>query len=149
MKKLVFLALLILTCVAVFYLISCSGPKSKKGDEQVSYNFQIRPILSDKCFNCHGPDANKRQAGLRLDIESEAYKALKEHPRAHALVPGDPDASELFLRISSTDTAIRMPPPSSNIPPMTEEEIAVIKKWIKQGAKYEPHWAFVTPVKKP
>src|SRR6187401_3069981 len=115
MKKLVFLSLLVLTCVAVFYLISCTNSKSKKGEEQVSYNFQIRPILSDKCFNCHGPDANKRQAGLRLDIEKEAYKSLKEHPRAHALVPGNPELSELFVRVSATDTAIQMPPPSSNL----------------------------------
>ena len=102
MKKLVFLSFLILTCVAVFYLISCTNSKSRKGDEQVSYNFQVRPILSDKCFNCHGPDANKRQAGLRLDIAEEAYKALQEHPRAHAIVPGKPEESELFLRVSST-----------------------------------------------
>src|SRR5688572_33080753 len=115
MKKLVFLALLILTCVAVFYLISCSGPKSKKSNEQISYNFQVRPILSDKCFNCHGPDANKRQAGLRLDIAEEAYKALKEHPRAHAIVPGKPEQSELFLRVSSTDTSYMMPPASSHL----------------------------------
>ena len=147
MKKLVFLSLLVLTCVAVFYLISCTNSKSKKGDEQVSYNFQVRPILSDKCFNCHGPDANKRQAGLRLDIAEEAYKALQEHPRAHAIVPGNPGESELFLRVSSTDTAYRMPPASGNLPALSEEEVALIKKWIEQGGKYEPHWAFVVPKK--
>lgn len=146
MKKLVFLSLLVVTCVAVFYLISCSGPGSKV-EEQVSYNFQIRPILSDKCFNCHGPDANKRQAGLRLDIAEEAYKALQEHPRAHAIVPGNPAASELFLRVSSPDTAYRMPPASGNLPALSEEEVALIKKWIEQGGKYEPHWAFVVPKK--
>jgi hypothetical protein len=147
MKKLTIFLLIISSCIILSYYSSCSFKREEDKADKVSFNFQVRPILSDKCFNCHGPDANKRQAGLRLDIESEAYKALKEHPRAHALVPGDPDASELFLRISSTDTAIRMPPPSSNIPPMTEEEIAIIKKWIKQGAKYEPHWAFIAPVK--
>src|SRR5436190_9056254 len=94
--------------------------------DTVSFNFHIRPIFSDKCFKCHGPDANKRQAGLRLDIPEEAYKALKEHPRAHAIVPFKPDLSEMFLRISSTDTAIRMPPPESNLPALTEGEVAVI-----------------------
>lgn len=113
----------------------------------ISYNFQVRPILSDKCYNCHGPDANKREAGLRLDIAEEAYKALKEHPRAHAITPFDPESSELFVRINSTDTAIRMPPPSSNLQPLNKEEIEVIRRWIKQGAKYEPHWAFMAPRK--
>ena len=67
----------------------------------VSYNFDIRPILSDKCLACHGPDANKREAGLRLDMAESAYKALKEHPSAHALVPGKPELSQVFLRITS------------------------------------------------
>lgn len=116
---------------------------------EISYNFQIRPILSDKCLACHGPDANKREAGLRLDIAEEAYKALKEHPRAHALVPGKPELSELFLRISSADTSYRMPPASSNLPSLTPDEIELIRKWIVQGAKYEKHWAFIAPVKSP
>jgi hypothetical protein len=148
MKKLYVFLVIVCSCIILGYYSGCTFRNSQDESDKVSFNFQVRPILSDKCFNCHGPDANKRQAGLRLDIESEAYKALKEHPRAHALVPGDPDASELFVRISSTDTAIRMPPPASNIPPMNEEEIALIKKWIKQGARYEPHWAFIAPVKK-
>ena len=127
---------------------SCTSSSDEvDGSGIISYNFQIRPILSDKCYNCHGPDANKRQAGLRLDIASEAYKALQEHPRAHALVPGKPELSELFVRVSSTDTSMLMPPPSSNIAPLSESEIALIKKWIEQGAKYEKHWAFVVPKK--
>src|ERR1043165_6017048 len=104
------LAILLLLVVGIicFYFSSCSD--NKEDVEKISYNFQVRPIFSDKCFKCHGPDANKRQAGLRLDIEEEAYKALKEHPRAHAIVPGFPDSSELFLRITSTETGYRMPP---------------------------------------
>lgn len=129
-----------------YFFRSASGAAASG---KISYNFQVRPILSDKCFNCHGPDANKREAGLRLDIEAEAYKALKENPQAHAIVPGDPEKSEVFLRISSTDSSQRMPPPSSNLPPLTEAEIAIIKKWIEQGGKYEKHWAFVPPVKSP
>lgn len=131
------------------HLLSCAHHDAGDTgeDDRVSYNFQVRPILSDKCFNCHGPDANKRQAGLRLDIEAEAYKALQEHPRAHALVPGKPELSELYLRVSTTDTSLMMPPPASHLPRLTETEVAVIKKWVEQGAKYEKHWAFVAPGK--
>ncbi len=144
MKKL-FVASVITVLV---YTYSCtSNNKQVSGDETISYNFQVRPIFSDKCYKCHGPDANKRQAGLRLDIENEAYKALQEHPRAHALVPGNPDQSELYLRISSTDTSIMMPPANSHLPGLTVNEIDIIKKWIQQGARYEKHWAFTAPKK--
>lgn len=112
--------------------------------DQISYNFHIRPILSDNCFACHGPDANKREAALRLDIAEEAYKALAENPSAHALVPGKPKHSEAFLRVTSKDVEQRMPPPESNLK-LTDHEIKLIEKWIRQGAKYEPHWAFVAP----
>jgi Protein of unknown function (DUF1553)/Protein of unknown function (DUF1549)/Planctomycete cytochrome C len=131
------------------FLQSCNtGLKNRVHEEQipdkVSYNFDIRPILSDKCFICHGPDANKRQAGLRLDIAENAYKALDENPTAHALVPGEPLQSQVFLRISSQDSTERMPPVESNLS-LTAHEIKLIEKWIKQGAKYESHWAFTVP----
>jgi hypothetical protein len=113
---------------------------------ELSYNFHIRPILSDKCFVCHGPDGNKREAGLRLDIQEEAFAALKESPEKHALVPFKAALSEAFRRISSKDPNEMMPPPDSNLK-LTEEEILLIKKWIDQGAKYEPHWAFISPTK--
>lgn len=141
---------------ALLLLLSATACRQHKGPataagglpEVVDYNFHIRPILSDKCFACHGPDANKRKAGLRLDIADSAYKVLQETPGAHALVPGNPALSEVFRRISSTDTAVRMPPPSANMP-LSAHDIALIEKWIKQGAKYKPHWAFVPPVKVP
>jgi hypothetical protein len=116
--------------------------------DQVSYNFDIRPILSDKCSACHGPDANKRKAGLRMDDSASAFAALKENPSAHALVAFKPDLSEAFLRISSKDTAVMMPPFSSQLK-LTQHEIDLIGKWIQQGAKYEKHWAFVPPQKAP
>ena len=139
----------------VWYLQSCTtGSSSPIGNpgvseqlpDRVSYNFDIRPILSDKCLACHGPDANKREAGLRLDIADSAYAALKEHPTAHALVPGKPELSEVFLRISSPDTSVMMPPPTSNLK-LSTREIKLIEKWIKQGASYQKHWAFVVPKK--
>jgi hypothetical protein len=115
--------------------------------DQISYNFHVRPILSDNCFACHGPDANKREAGLRLDEQEAAYAALKDYPDVHAIVPGEPGQSEALRRILSDNPEEMMPPPSSNLV-LTQEERDIIKKWISQGAQYEPHWAFVTPEKR-
>jgi len=135
--------------ISVALLNACSNTAMYDNaiPDVVSYNYDVRPILSDKCFNCHGPDAQKREAGLRLDIASEAYKALQEHPQKHALVPGNPEASELFARITTTDTSLLMPKVSSKLPRLSEHEVEILKKWIAQGAKYEPHWAFVVPQK--
>lgn len=135
--------------ISVALLNACSNAAMYDNaiPDVVSYNYDVRPILSDKCFNCHGPDAQKREAGLRLDIASEAFKALQEHPQKHALVPGNPEASELFARITTTDTSLLMPKVSSKLPRLSEHEVEILKKWIAQGAKYEPHWAFVVPQK--
>ena len=150
MKKII--GLLILGAgISVALLNACSNAAMADTaiPDVISYNYDVRPILSDKCYNCHGPDARKREAGLRLDIASEAYKALQEHPQKHALVPGKPEASELFARITTTDTSLLMPKVSSKLPRLSEHEVAILKKWIEQGAKYEPHWAFVVPQKAP
>ncbi|HSI76388.1 MAG TPA: DUF1549 domain-containing protein, partial [Lunatimonas sp.] len=112
--------------------------------DQVSYNLHIRPILSDNCFACHGPDANKREAGLRLDIEKEAFKTLQDNPQAHTIVPGNIKRSEVYTRIVSNDPSEQMPPPESNLA-LSNHQIRLIEKWIKQGAAYEPHWAFIPP----
>ena len=135
--------------VLAYYSFRTSAVDGIKVPEIVSYNYDVRPILSDKCFSCHGPDAKKREAGLRLDLESEAYKSLQEHPSKHALVPGKPELSEVFQRITTTDSSLVMPVASSKLPRLTENEVAIIKKWIEQGAKYEPHWAFTVPKKLP
>ncbi|WP_317165110.1 c-type cytochrome domain-containing protein, partial [Cyclobacterium salsum] len=79
--------------------------------DQISYNFHVRPLLSDNCYACHGPDENKREAGLRLDLAESAYAALKENPEAHAIVPGKPNASEVIKRLESSDESEMMPPP--------------------------------------
>ncbi|WP_167273402.1 PSD1 and planctomycete cytochrome C domain-containing protein [Dyadobacter arcticus] len=135
---------------AIIFLESCTGSSKDNLPEripnEISYNFDVRPILSDKCLACHGPDANKREAGLRLDIAEEAYRALKENPSAHAIVPGKPELSQMYLRISTTDTSMQMPPKSSNLR-LSAYEIDLLKAWIKQGAKYEKHWAFTVPKK--
>jgi len=114
--------------------------------DSVDFNIHIRPILSDRCFKCHGPDANTRKANLRLDTREGALAALKDNPNAHVIVPGDAESSEVFLRVATTDTSLIMPPPSSNLS-LTQNEIDLIKKWINQGAKYKKHWAFIPPVK--
>ncbi|GAB3941622.1 hypothetical protein GCM10028805_05060 [Spirosoma harenae] len=136
---------------AACFIQACTNSSANQADneelpDKISYNFDIRPILSDKCSACHGPDANKREAGLRLDDPESAFKALKEHPGAHALVAGKPELSEVFLRISTEDTSMLMPPVNSGLK-LNEREIKLIEKWIKQGAKYEKHWAFVAPKK--
>ena len=112
--------------------------------EVVDYNFHIRPIFSDRCFKCHGPDANHRKANLRLDTEEGLFAALKDAPDQHVIVPGDPEHSELYRRLVKSDTAQVMPPPDANLA-VSEFEVKLIKKWIAQGAKYQKHWAFVKP----
>ena len=146
-RKLYLLWILCAGCIAAMFN-ACNNAASNIEDQTpdtISYNFNIRPILSDKCYKCHGPDASKRQANLRLDMPESAFKALKDNPNAHVLVPGSPDMSELFRRISTSDTSEMMPPANSNLKRLTPHEVDLIKKWIKQGAKYEKHWAFVAP----
>ncbi len=144
-----FLSGILLPLLALFLVYACgeAGVKIEEQiPEQVSYNFHIRPILSDNCFACHGPDANKREAGLRLDTEEGAYAALKENPERHAIVPGKAPLSMLVERIFSEDSDIKMPPPESNLQ-ITAQEKELIRNWIDQGAVYETHWAFDPPQK--
>ncbi len=115
--------------------------------ETVSYNFHIRPILSDKCFKCHGPDVSKMEAGLRLDKPEFAFAPLRETKGAFAIVPGQPDSSELYKRISSTDSLYMMPLPEAHLGSLSAYEVKLFRKWIAQGAAYEPHWAFQKPKK--
>ena len=107
--------------------------------EKISYNRDIRPVLSDNCFFCHGPDQNKRKGKLRLDVRDEAIK--KE-----AIVPGKPDESELIQRIFTTDEDDLMPPPESH-KTLTPAQKQLFRRWIAQGAEYQNHWAYVPPVK--
>ena len=121
--------LLILTTVA-FLFIRSKGRNEVRLPATVSYNFHIRPILSDKCFKCHGPDASHREAFLRLDIADSAYAASRNTKGAFALVPGKPEESELYKRISSDDLTYLMPTPESHLNPLTEFEVRLFKKWI-------------------
>jgi hypothetical protein len=112
----------------------------------VDYNYHVKPILSDKCFKCHGPDGNKRKADLRLDMPESAFAPSKDDPNIKAIVPNHPEKSELIKRIESTDPNYLMPSPDSHLE-LTDQEKAILKKWILQGAKYKKHWAFILPTK--
>ena len=110
----------------------------------LDYNIHVKPVLADKCFACHGPDKGKQKAGLRLDIPEVAFASLPESPGKVAIDPGDLNGSELFHRIISTDPEYKMPLPESHLS-LSSLEKAILIKWIEDGAKYKPHWAFVKP----
>jgi len=108
----------------------------------VDFNREIRPILSDNCFKCHGPDDQHRMANLRLDLrEGGAYAA---RPKGALLVPGDSAKSILYQRVSHADKNRRMPPPNAELK-LNDKQIQLIKEWVDEGAKWETHWAFVAP----
>ena len=140
--------LLLLAIGSIFAYTRCSDSQAQETamPDVIDYNYHIRPILSDRCFKCHGPDANKRKAGLRLDTREGAYAAFKDSPSMHAIVPGHPESSDAFQRLITKDTSLRMPTMSSHLT-VSKHEIDLIEKWIKQGAVYKPHWAFIKPVK--
>ncbi len=119
----------------------------EKLPETLDYNLHVKPILSDKCFACHGPDKAKQKAGLRLDIAENAYAPLPENTSKVAITPGNLEKSEVFHRILSDDPTYKMPTPKSHLT-LSAHEKAVIIKWIEAGAVYKPHWAFVKPEKK-
>jgi hypothetical protein len=108
-------------------------------DEPLDFNRDIRPILSENCFYCHGQDGQKREADLRLDDRQAAIDS-------GAIVPGDPGASTILERINSTDPDVLMPPPTSNRR-LSDDQKKAVERWIKEGAVYEPHWAFVAPIR--
>ena len=125
----------LLSVVVVLACLTAQG-------QSVEFNQQIRPLLSNKCFACHGPDANQREAGLRLDLEASATAKLASGARA--IVPGDLNQSEIWQRINSEDEFSRMPP-KEHSNPLSSAEKQLIKQWIQQGAKYQIHWAFIQP----
>ncbi len=111
--------------------------------QTVQFNRDIRPILSDKCFTCHGPDAANRKTKLRFDLESAAKAELRGG--SYAIVPGNPSASEMFRRVSSDDKAVRMPPAYAGREKLSDREVQLIRSWIEQGAVWQPFWSFAPP----
>lgn len=114
--------------------------------ETIDYIFDVKPILSDRCYLCHGPDEGTREAGLRLDLKENAYGAIGENLDRFAIVPGNTASSQMVYRITHPDIQKRMPPQESNLS-LTEYEIKVLVKWIEQGAVWKDHWAFLVPEK--
>ncbi|MBI3684243.1 MAG: DUF1553 domain-containing protein [Acidobacteria bacterium] len=110
----------------------------------LDFNRNVRPILSDRCFSCHGPDTASRQAGLRLDQEESAKAALRGK---RPIVPGDPEGSEVYRRIASDNKAQRMPPAYAGHEKLSAAEIGVLRRWIAEGAPWQGHWAFLAPVR--
>src|SRR5262245_25411228 len=108
----------------------------------IDFSRDIRPILSDNCFKCHGPDEKERKAKLRFDVKEDAFKAAKSGE--YAIVPGDLVKSQLIARITSKDEEEVMPPPKSK-KKLTPQQVDLLKRWVAQGAKWEEHWAFVPP----
>lgn len=153
MKQHILLVLTMAGLIALLYAANV-GLFQKKADgyarikmpEVVDYNFHIKPILSDNCYTCHGPDANKRKAGLRLDLEATALAELPENPGNYAIVPGKTSKSLLYHHINSEDPEQQMPPPESNLK-LTAHEKKLLGKWIAQGAKFQKHWAYIPPKK--
>ena len=118
-------------------------------DKKINFNRDIRPILSDRCFHCHGPDEHDRKKKLRLDIAEGDDGAFRIRKGKAAIKPGSPDESTVWQRIITEDEDDVMPPSDSHKKPLTADEKALIKQWIKEGAKYDAFWAFTPPVKHP
>ena len=115
--------------------------RSAAADNSLGYNQQIRPILAEHCFACHGPDSASRKADLRLDRREAALKA-------QAFVPGKPEDSEAIRRIFAADPEEVMPPPSTH-KKLTELQKTLLKQWVVAGAEYQPHWSLITPQRPP
>lgn len=142
------LSLLLLNCEqkesASFAIQSAN--KEQVIPDKIDFNFHVKPILSDRCFACHGPDKNAIEGDLSLATKEDAMKALGKHKNRFAIVPNFPDSSTLIQRIYSDDPEEVMPTPESNLS-LTDYEKEVLKKWIEQGAEWKKHWSFIPPQK--
>ena len=129
----------------VLLLVSCSlfdGGSATAADEPpIDFGQDIKPLLSDRCFLCHGPDADTREADLRLDSADAIFSKLASDETLSVVSPGKPEASELVSRILSTDPDVRMPPPDSGLS-LNEEEQQLLRRWVAAGAEWKVHWAF-------
>lgn len=143
--------------ISIFFSYSCKKNNTSNYSAQevgatgyipdsIDFVFHIKPILSDRCFKCHGPDKNAIEGGLSLHTAEGAYSALGENKDHYAITPNDIEKSSLVSRIYSEDPGLHMPPPESNLI-LSDYEKALLKKWISQGAEYKEHWAFSKPIK--
>jgi len=123
-------------------MLVSAGTLAADADERLDFNRDVRPILARNCLRCHGPDESHREAGLRLDVRAAATSELDSG--AIAIVPGDPQSSELMERVTSEDEFLRMPPPETR-QSLTADQLATLQRWIEQGAPYAEFWSFVPP----
>ncbi|TVS19333.1 MAG: DUF1553 domain-containing protein [Planctomycetaceae bacterium] len=123
------------------FLVICVFSASAAADQPIEFNRDIRTILVQSCFACHGPDSEARQAGLRLDQREAAIEA-------GSIVPGDPESSELIRRVFA-DSEFEIMPPPEHPHELTDQQKELLKRWVAEGATYQPHWAFVTPQRPP
>jgi hypothetical protein len=141
---------MVIVCAIIANLTGCRAKWSAdsstlKSESRLDFNQDVQPILASNCFSCHGPDPAARKASLRLDLEESAFR--KRPGKPDAIVPGHPEQSELVRRIESTDPHQLMPQSTEGeAKPMKPREIAILKQWVAEGAKYKPHWAFDKPV---
>lgn len=143
-----------LTCALLLVLLFTCSACSPSGEpsaeeratalEEVDYNFHVKPILAEHCFTCHGHHAESRKADLELHTEHGLFAALRDDSTRRVVVPGDPAKSELIRRITSPIAKDRMPPPEAPRA-LTEYQAEVLKEWVRQGAEWKPHWAFIPP----
>lgn len=146
--------LISLFALSILFCYSCGGPDMPETvqiaydrlPEKIDFNQHVKPILSDKCYLCHGPDEAKISAGLQLHTAELAYKESENKPGSFNIVPGNTNKSMLIERILSNDPEIIMPVPASHLT-LTDYEKAVLVRWIDEGAEYKDHWAFIPPTK--
>src|SRR5437773_1312632 len=128
--------------IGALTLLHADGPPAPAAGPAVDFNRDIRPILSENCFACHGPDEKQRKAKFRLDTKAGAFAELRDG--GHALVPGKSSESVLVERITAPDATKRMPPAKFG-KQLKPDQIALLTRWLEQGAKWSEHWAFVPP----
>jgi Protein of unknown function (DUF1553)/Protein of unknown function (DUF1549)/Planctomycete cytochrome C len=116
--------------------------KVKKTKQTIDFNRDVRPILSEHCFKCHGPDAKEAKGDLRL---SDAKSATKDRDGYRVISPGHADDSIILGRVTTSNADVQMPPPAAGVARLTKEQVAVLKQWISEGAEFKKHWAFITP----
>jgi hypothetical protein len=134
----------LIAVIGIALLFVASPERRIRALEPLHFNRDVRPILSEHCFACHGRDANARKAGLRLDLREKAVSTAESG--AIPIVPGKPDASEVARRIFNSDESQLMPPPAAG-KPLTPAQRDILRRWIAEGARYEPHWAFQPPAR--
>jgi hypothetical protein len=132
----------LLSAVLAFVPDAATAGDTPPSAARIDFNRDIRPILSNRCFGCHGPDAAKREAGLQLDTHAGA--TAETDSGARALVPGKSSESELIARVKATDADVVMPPPKAG-PPLSQREIDTLARWIDEGGRYDVHWSYKVP----